>query len=93
MRAIIIDNSVKIRKDTGIHCHERCKIYRKTQEAKNRYRLVIEDVKGWRIISVFIVGVREYVENLKLRIELATRKALTENILCEEQKTSQNCPE
>ena len=40
---------------------------------------------------MFIAGVREYVENLELRTELAVRKALIENMLCKEQKNSQSC--
>lgn len=64
-----------------------CKVrkrIRRYRRYKRRYRLVIDEVQGWRLVSVFIIGVPEYVEALKLRIELAARRATTENVTCEE---------
>ena len=64
-----------------------CKVrkrIRRYRRYKRGYRLVIDEVQGWRLVSVFIIGVPEYVEALKLRIELAARQATTENVTCEE---------
>ena len=67
-----------------------CKIHKRLRKrSKDEYKLVIDNVEPWKIISVIIVGIREYVENLGMRIELATRRASVENILCEEEQAEQ----
>jgi len=63
-----------------------CKIHKGLKKDRGSgYKLVITDTKGWRLLSIFIIGIREYVENLKTRIELAAHEANVENVLCEEQ--------
>lgn len=61
-----------------------CKIRKKLKKINDAYKLVEEIGGKWKVISIFIVGIREYVENIGMRIELATRRASMENILCEE---------
>jgi len=61
-----------------------CRLHRRLRKYKEGYRLEIDKIEKWKVLSVFIIGIREYVDALRMRIELATRKATTENILCEE---------
>jgi len=64
-----------------------CKIHKKLKiDGKNRYKLIIDKAEKWKVISVFILGIREYVESLRLRLGLLTQQATAENILCEKQQ-------
>ncbi len=66
-----------------------CRLHRRLRRYREGYRLEIDRIERWKVLSVFMMGIREYVEALRMRIELATRKAITENILCEEEQKAQ----
>uniref|UniRef100_UPI00064F5D80 hypothetical protein n=1 Tax=Desulfurococcus mucosus TaxID=2275 RepID=UPI00064F5D80 len=68
---------------------EGCIVYKRIKQGKrdqSRSRqwsnLEVVAVEPWRMISVFMVGLQEYVDALSLEIELASRRAGPENLIC-----------
>ncbi|WP_187286341.1 hypothetical protein [Desulfurococcus mucosus] len=67
---------------------EGCIVYKRIRQGKRgrnrslQWSNLEEMAEPWRMISVFMVGLQEYVDALSLEIELASRRAGLENIIC-----------
>jgi len=64
-----------------------CRIVKRLRRDDRRGYRIETDAKRWRVVSVFMFGIREYIDVLKQRIEMATRPATMNNLLCFEEQS------